>query len=191
MIRAIVVDDERPAVERLVKMLAVFPDVSMVGEAHDGIEALEVIEMRRPDVVFLDIDMPELGGLEVAKTLGVTGPRIVFVTAHDEHALEAFESFAIDYLVKPVNSGRLERTIEKLRQSRAQAGSGAGTGTETTSGHLSAATLSSVVAKLASASRPARLAVKLGTRYEVFDPALISAAVATDRNRDAAAGALG
>src|SRR5665213_96564 len=117
MIRAVIVDDEIPAIDRLKKLLKPYADFDIVGEAHDGLAALSLVAEKKPDVVFLDIDMPELSGLEVARTLGVDGPLIIFATAYDEHALEAFESSAVDYLVKPINTTRLDFTIEKIRKS--------------------------------------------------------------------------
>ncbi len=165
MIRAIVVDDEIPAIDRLKKLLKGYPDIDVVCESSDGLTALSDIEEKKPDVVFLDIDMPELNGLEVAKTLGVGGPLIVFVTAYDEHALAAFESSAIDYLVKPVNSSRLDFAIEKVRKSHMKERS---------------SPLDSLLANLQGRGRPARLAVKIGSKYEVFDPSEIAVAVSQD-----------
>lgn len=162
MIRAIIVDDELPALTRMKSLLAAYSDLDIVGEAHDGLEALSLIAEKKPDVVFLDIDMPELSGLEVAQTLGVRGPLLIFTTAHDEFALKAFESNAIDYLVKPINKLRLELTIEKLQQSLFRPGT------------------QNVDAIRILAGKPVRLAVKVGIKYEVFDPALISAAIAED-----------
>ncbi len=165
MIRAILVDDELPAIERLRKLLKSYGDLDIVGEANDGLSALTLIEEKKPDVVFLDIDMPELSGLEVAKTLGTEGPPIIFVTAYDEYALEAFESCAIDYLVKPVNSSRLDFTIEKTRKSLLKPKGGE---------------LDSLMTKLQTNGNPSRLAVKIGIKYEVFDPNRISVALAKD-----------
>lgn len=163
MIRVILVDDELPAIERLKKLLKSYSDIDIVGEANDGLTALSLIEEKKPDVVFLDIDMPELSGLEVARTLGAQGPPIIFVTAYDEYALEAFESSAIDYLVKPINSSRLEFAIEKSRKSLLRTKDGA---------------LDALLTKLHTQSHSSRLAVKVGIKYEVFDPSTISAAIA-------------
>ena len=162
MIRAILVDDELPAIERFKKLLRVYSDVDVVGEAHDGLAALELIQSKKPDLVFLDIAMPELNGLEVARTLGINGPSIVFVTAYDEHALAAFESNAIDYLVKPINTSRLDLTIEKLRKSF-----------QSKNPHPSHTTF-------LKSQENRRLAVKIGTRYEIFDPKKISVAFSRD-----------
>ena len=113
MIRAIIVDDEAPARERLRRMLPA-SDIEIVGEAEDGDEAIVCIESLRPDLVFLDIQMPALSGLEVAARLYAPRPRIVFCTAYDQFAVEAFELHAVDYLLKPVNQGRLSRTVTRI-----------------------------------------------------------------------------
>jgi CheY-like chemotaxis protein len=114
MIRAVIVDDEAPARDRLRQMLA--PDtVHVVGEAGDGIEAVSRIDELRPDLVFLDIQMPALTGLEVAARLHAPRPRIVFCTAYDHFAIDAFELHAVDYLLKPVNRDRLARTVDRIR----------------------------------------------------------------------------
>jgi len=165
VIRAVVVDDEIPAIDRLKKLLKAYSDIDVVCESHDGLAALSDIEEKKPDIVFLDIDMPELNGLEVAKTLGVNGPLIVFVTAYDEHALAAFESSAIDYLVKPINSSRLDFTIDKIRKSLLKEKN---------------VSLDSLLSNLQRNRNPTRLAVKIGSKYEVFDPSAISVAVSRD-----------
>jgi DNA-binding LytR/AlgR family response regulator len=171
MIRAVLIDDEAPALERLRSLLKGFPDIDIVGEAQDGIAALSVVEIKKPDVIFLDIDMPELSGLEVAKTLGIAGPMIIFVTAYDEYALQAFESNAIDYLVKPINRVRLDLTIEKLRSSLAK----------TADSRLSPRNFDGLLSQIQQKREaPSRLAVKIGSRYEVFDPTLISAILSKD-----------
>jgi len=120
MINALVVDDEALARRRLRKLLAGFPDVTVVDEAGDGEEAMQKIARHRPHVVFLDIEMPGAGGLEVARSLGAPRPRIVFCTGFDEYAVAAFELHAVDYLLKPVTRERLERTIQRLRQTPAE-----------------------------------------------------------------------
>lgn len=117
-LRALVVDDEQLARDELCFQLGQAGGVEVVGQAADGVEALEAIERLRPDVAFLDIQMPGLSGFEVArqivaKRLPVS---IVFVTAFDQYALEAFEVNAIDYLLKPVEPARLEQAIARLRR---------------------------------------------------------------------------
>jgi two-component system LytT family response regulator len=107
-IRAIVADDERPARSYLTAMLRRRPDVELVGEAETGMEAVSLIEREHPDLAFLDLQMPELDGLGVVRVLKRKYvPLVIFVTAHEEYALRAFELNAVDYLLKPVNPGRL------------------------------------------------------------------------------------
>jgi sigma-B regulation protein RsbU (phosphoserine phosphatase) len=113
VIRAVIVDDEAPARDRLRQMLA-NDTVSVVGEAGDGAEAIERIDELQPDLVFLDIQMPALTGLEVASRLHAPRPRIIFCTAYDHFAIEAFELHAVDYLLKPVNRDRLTRTVNRI-----------------------------------------------------------------------------
>jgi len=113
MIRAVIVDDEAPARDRLRQLLA--DAVTVVGEAADGEEAVARIDELRPDLVFLDIQMPVLTGLEVASRLDAPRPRVVFCTAYDHFAIEAFELHAVDYLLKPVNHERLVRTVDRIR----------------------------------------------------------------------------
>jgi CheY-like chemotaxis protein len=113
MIRALIVDDEEPARARLGRLLAA-NGLEVVGEAADGQEALGRIAALAPDLVFLDIQMPGLSGLDVAGRLPPPRPRIVFCTAFDRFAVDAFEHHAVDYLLKPVNAGRLSLTLERV-----------------------------------------------------------------------------
>src|SRR5213593_2900127 len=101
MIRTLVVDDERLARERLAGFLARLDGIDVVGQAQDGIEALRLIESERPDLVFLDVQMPGMDGFEVLKALRAPAPHVVFATAYDEYAIRAFEVGAVDYLLKP------------------------------------------------------------------------------------------
>jgi two-component system LytT family response regulator len=114
--RLLIVDDERPARERLQRMLSAEPGIAAIGQAADGIEALAMIESFRPDALFLDIQMPELSGLELAASLPDPAPPIVFVTAFDEYAVRAFDANAIDYLLKPFDAARLQRALQRLRE---------------------------------------------------------------------------
>lgn len=114
-IRAVLVDDEEPARDRLRGMLDQIDDVEIVGEAQDGLDAVKQIESARPDLVFLDIEMPGLTGMEVASSLTPPRPRIVFCTAYDQYAIEAFDQHATDYLLKPVNRTRLEKAVQRVR----------------------------------------------------------------------------
>jgi two-component system LytT family response regulator len=113
-LRALVVDDEAPARVRLCQLLAERTDVEVVGEAEDGVDALECIQALTPDVVFLDIQMPGCTGLDVAASLGQPRPAIIFCTAFDEHAVDAFELRAVDYLLKPVTRARLDAALARL-----------------------------------------------------------------------------
>jgi two-component system LytT family response regulator len=114
-IRVIVADDERPARAFLRNLLDQRPDVLVVGEAQTGVEAVTVIERERPDLAFLDLQMPELDGLGVVRTLRRKFlPLIVFVTAYEEYALKAFAANAVDYLLKPVDADRLTEAIARV-----------------------------------------------------------------------------
>jgi len=115
-LRAVIVDDEDLARRRLAKLLRAYDgEIEIAGEAAHGEEAVAVIASARPDVVFLDVQMPGFDGFEVVRRLAVK-PFIVFVTAYNEYALRAFEENSIDYLLKPVEQARLEKTVGKLRR---------------------------------------------------------------------------
>jgi len=114
--RLLIVDDERPARARLRHLLAPQPGVTAIEEAADGIEALEKVATFRPDALLLDIEMPELSGIDVAASLPDPAPPIVFVTAYEGYALRAFDADAIDYLLKPYDGVRLGRALERLRR---------------------------------------------------------------------------
>ncbi len=116
MIRVLLVDDEELARDRLRRLLGSFADVSVVGEASDGEEALQKAGELRPDAVFLDVEMPGASGLEVVRSLGEPRPKVVFCTGYDQYAVDAFELHAADYLLKPVTRPRLERSVERLRR---------------------------------------------------------------------------
>jgi two-component system, LytTR family, response regulator len=110
-----IVDDEAPARAKLRRMLGRFSDVEVVGEAADGASAIELVAQLAPDAVFLDVQMPEVSGFDVAASLPDGGPALVFVTAFDRYALRAFDTHATDYLLKPVEPERLERALLRLR----------------------------------------------------------------------------
>jgi two-component system, LytTR family, response regulator len=116
--RVLLVDDETSARRRLTRLLAAFSDVELVGQAQDGLEALALMESTKPDLVFLDIRMPELDGFGVVRAFPQTAkmPLIIFATSYDEHALEAFKANAIAYLLKPVESERLTIALERVRR---------------------------------------------------------------------------
>jgi DNA-binding LytR/AlgR family response regulator len=113
---AVIADDEKELRTYLRSLLSeVWPELTIIGEAGNGKEALDLVESTHPQIAFLDIKMPGLSGMEVAKRIaGVC--RIVFVTAFDHYAVEAFEREAVDYLLKPVSKERLERTVSRLRE---------------------------------------------------------------------------
>jgi len=116
MLSALIIDDEAPSREELKALLAAAVDVEVVGECANAIEGLAAIHRLRPDVVFLDIQMPRVSGLEMVGMIEPAAlPHIVFVTAYDEHALKAFEEHAADYLLKPIDPQRLARTLDWLR----------------------------------------------------------------------------
>ncbi len=114
--RVLIVDDERPARDKLRRMLAQEPGVSAIEEARDGVEALQRIAAFKPDACFFDIQMPEVSGLELAASLPSPAPLIVFVTAFDQYAIRAFDANAIDYLLKPFDLARLQRALQRLRE---------------------------------------------------------------------------
>ena len=114
--RALIVDDEALARSKLLHMLQAFPDVEVIAEASDGAEALMLAAQLRPDVIFLDVQMPEIDGFDVAASLPDDAPALVFVTAFDQYALRAFDAQAVDYLLKPVEPERLARTVQRLRE---------------------------------------------------------------------------
>ena len=115
-IRTLLVDDERPARRKMLRFLESTADFEIVGEASDGAEAIAVIERLRPDVVFLDVQMPKMDGFAVASALKDPLPEIVFVTAHDKFALKAFEVHALDYLLKPYDEERFQKVLERVRR---------------------------------------------------------------------------
>ena len=113
-LRVIVADDERPARSLLIALLRTFDDVEVVGEARDGSEAVELIERLRPDLALLDLQMPEVDGIGVVRLLKRNAvPMIAFITAYDEYAVRAFELNAVDYVLKPVDAGRLRETVSR------------------------------------------------------------------------------
>jgi two-component system LytT family response regulator/two-component system response regulator LytT len=118
-LRVVVVDDEQLAREELCYQLEQLTGIEIVAQASNGIEAIGAVEKHEPDLVFLDIQMPGLGGFEVARRLlehEDEAPALVFVTAFDQHAIEAFEVNAVDYLLKPVESARLEQALQRARR---------------------------------------------------------------------------
>jgi DNA-binding LytR/AlgR family response regulator len=157
-ITVLVVDDEIIMCAALRHHLEQFPHIEVVGECHDGPAALLAVEQLRPDLIFLDIRMPGLNGLEVAATLDQldSSPQIVFVTAHDDYALKAFEVGALDYVLKPFDSSDIIRVLRKIRRTRSM--------TATTI-HDSAEPLQTV----ALSNRPTKFCLYNGDKQEVVD----------------------
>lgn len=164
MIRAVLVDDEQPARERLRQLLGAHPDVDVVGEAEDGVQAAEKIVELQPDVVFLDIQMPGASGLDVAASLGARRPLVVFCTAFDQYAVDAFELSATDYLLKPVNRARLAAALDRVRQATGGQRFGRSLATATREAGLS----------------PTRFLARRGTRYKVVPLGEVVAFTFTD-----------
>src|SRR5215813_10116687 len=116
-LHVVIADDERPARSFLAALLRSFEGVKLIGEAEDGSEAIELIERERPDLALLDLQMPEIDGLGVVRLLKKSRmPLVAFVTAYDEYAVRAFELNAVDYLLKPVEKGRLLETINRAQE---------------------------------------------------------------------------
>lgn len=162
-LRVLVADDEPPARERLKRLLREHADVVCVGEAGDGVATLAAIETTKPDVVLLDVQMPELDGLGVAASIGQGGPAIVFATAHEAHALRAFELAAVDYLLKPISRERLRIALDRVKKERAPA-----------------ADLARAVLEQLSGARSRKMAVRSGAKYVVFDVSRVVAVLAQD-----------
>ncbi len=160
-LRVLVVDDEPLAREELCYQLGELDEVAVVAEAGDGVEALAAVSRHEPDLVFLDIQMPGLTGFEVARRLLETHadrPALVFVTAYDAHAIRAFEVNAVDYLLKPVEPGRLEQAVQRARRRLAPAGPAEGAPLNDQ--------LERIVRLVAeSQSRRDQIAVKIGERF--------------------------
>ena len=164
--RAVLVDDEQLARDELGYLLGQVGGVDIIGQAGHGVEALTAIEQLQPDVVFLDIQMPGLSGFEVARRMvqNHTASHIIFVTAYDQHAIEAFEVNAVDYLLKPVDPSRLEVAVERVRRRMAAErpldqvnGNGA---------NVSQADLEKIIQLVSERqSRRDRLAIKVGERF--------------------------
>ncbi|QRK09118.1 response regulator transcription factor [Archangium violaceum] len=114
-LRVLIADDELVARKRLTRLLAAFPDVSVSGEAADGEAVLQAVRAGGVDVVLLDIHMPGLSGMDALALLPAGGPHVILVTAHADHAVEAFEHGAVDYVLKPVEASRLQKALERAR----------------------------------------------------------------------------
>jgi len=116
LLHALVVDDESLARRNLVVLLRRDPDIGVIDECASGREAIDAIRNSKPDLVFLDVQMPECGGFDVLELLGAEAPQtIIFVTAYEEYALRAFEAGALDYLLKPFDDSRFERAVSRAK----------------------------------------------------------------------------
>jgi two-component system LytT family response regulator len=120
MIKTVLIDDEPLARALLMELLQEEQDIDIVAQCSDGFEGLKAIQEHKPDLVFLDIQMPKITGLELAELLEAPYiPKIIFTTAYDEYALKAFELNALDYLLKPISEDRLQKALQKVRQNTA------------------------------------------------------------------------
>ena len=127
-LQVLIVDDEAPARRKILRLLRTEPGVQVVGEADSGESALFAVEKHRPDVMFLDVQMPGMNGFDVVQSISTAAPAkmpcIVFVTAHDQYALRAFEVHAFDYLLKPVTEERFREVLRRAREQHAQSADG-------------------------------------------------------------------
>jgi two-component system response regulator LytT len=162
-LRVLIVDDEQLARDELRYQLEQLGDVEIVAHAGNGVEALAAAERHVPDLIFLDIQMPGLGGFEVARRLlerQDEAPALIFVTAFDQHAIEAFEVNAVDYLLKPVEGSRLEQALERARR-RIEAGRPSSTATPPLNDQLE-----QIVKMMANRQvRREQVALKVGERF--------------------------
>jgi two-component system, LytTR family, response regulator len=180
-LKALVVDDEQLAREELCYLLGQAGGVTVVAQAANGVDALAAIEAHAPDLVFLDVQMPGLNGFEVARRVlerqdlgpeagDAGGVEIVFVTAFDQYALEAFQVDAVDYLLKPVDPERLEQAVQRVRRRLASRGQTRPDDAASGDRALANAELERLVKRLAQdQARPERLAVKVGERFLLVD----------------------
>ncbi len=121
MMRALIVDDEIYARQELETLLEETGEFTVLGKCANALEAMRAIAKEKPDVLFLDVQMPVINGFELLSMIDAAAmPQVVFVTAYDEYALKAFEENALDYLLKPVEKGRIEKTVEKLKRRSAE-----------------------------------------------------------------------
>lgn len=118
-LQVVIIDDERNAREEVKRLIAIYPELALIGEARNAVEAKELIESKHPDLIFLDIQMPEKSGFELLESL-ITVPQVIFTTAYDQYAVKAFEYSAIDYLMKPIRDERFAKAMEQVRIRAAQ-----------------------------------------------------------------------
>ena len=117
-ISCIIVDDEQPALEEINFLLSSMPEVKVIGQGRNGIEALRLVEELEPDLLFLDIEMPGLNGFKVVEELAGKDalPQVIFVTAYDQYAVKAFDVNAVDYILKPIEKSRLEKAVQRAKR---------------------------------------------------------------------------
>ena len=168
-IRAVIVDDEELARQVLREFIAAHPEIELIAECANGFEAVKIVSEQKPDLMFLDIQMPKLDGFEVLELIG-TDTAVVFVTAYDSYAIKAFEVHAVDYLLKPFGADRFEASLKRAKERLA--------------GKLPEATTPSA-SDLAVAARPPaqfldRIAVRDGTRVFIIPVAKLEYAEAQD-----------
>ena len=156
--KVLLADDEAPARQLLREYLAAYPDLVVVGEANNGVDAVRLCEELSPDILFLDVQMPGLTGLQVLEHLREL-PRVIFSTAYDQYALAAFEQSAVDYLLKPYTRARFARAVDKLRES-----------SEANLTQVQALT-ERLLAASAPKSYPPKILVPAGSRIAALDPA--------------------
>lgn len=153
--RVVIVDDEALARARLRRLLGSETDVEIVAECADGVAALQAVKEHAPDLLLLDVQMPEMDGFDVVRNLdGVKLPAIVFVTAYDQHAVKAFEARALDYLLKPTSQSRVQEALARVRERMRS----------TTETALPQSLLELLAEREAATNRPRRLAVRSGER---------------------------
>jgi two-component system, LytTR family, response regulator len=163
-VRVLIADDEPLARRGIRQLLATHPDMAVVGEARNGREALRLLESIEPDLLFLDVQMPELDGFGVLREHGAGRmPAVIFVTAHDEFAVKAFEAHAIDYLVKPLERARFADAVERVREQMRSAAA------VELSRRLSALLSSREQASLTAPAGPRRLLVPTATGRVLLD----------------------
>jgi two-component system LytT family response regulator/two-component system response regulator LytT len=157
-VRALVADDEQMAREELCFLLASIPEIEVVGQAANGLQAVKLARELSPDLVFLDIQMPGLDGFQVVRELMADDdmPQIVFVTAYDQYAIKAFEVNAIDYLLKPVDKNRLRQAVARASKRKREGGP-------------IEAHLERLLGALERGPRPKRVVVKVGERFMLVD----------------------
>jgi two-component system, LytTR family, response regulator LytT len=167
-LKAVLVDDEQLARDELGYLLGRVGGIDVIGQAGNGVEALSTIDRLQPDIVFLDVQMPGLTGFEVARRVldGEGGPQIIFVTAYDQHAIEAFEVNAVDYLLKPVEPARLELALDRARRRISVERVLDRSAADSRVGGVDPAQLEQIVQLVTERqSRRERLAIKVGERF--------------------------